>query len=176
MEKKTVHEPNTHPKESTGVKLGKSFGSMFKRLFVREKDPLSVLEEEALQTPTQTIIKNFIRTKLGVVGVVAFILILLFSFVGSELRPIDESYQEPALSNVRPGANYLKYPSAIVKEGVKEISSGISFSVALTNQGNVYIWGKQPIYLSGRATSIFKLPRISPRGKSLTLQPGTASG
>lgn len=165
MEKKTVHEPNTHPKESTGVKLGKSFGSMFKRLFVREKDPLSVLEEEALQTPTQTIIKNFIRTKLGVVGVIAFILILLFSFVGSELRPIDESYQEPALSNVRPGANYLKYPSAIVKEGVKEISSGISFSVALTNQGNVYVWGKQPIYLSGRATSIFKLSKDFPQGK-----------
>lgn len=165
MEKKTVHEPNTHPKDSTGAKVAKSFGSMFKRLFFREKDQLSILEEEALQTPTQTIIKNFIRTKLGVVGVVAFILILLFSFVGSQLRPIDESYQETALRDVRPGANYLKYPSAIVKEGVKEISSGISFSVALTNKGNVYVWGKQPIYLSGRATSIFKLPKDFPQGK-----------
>ncbi|HBI55573.1 MAG TPA: peptide ABC transporter permease, partial [Firmicutes bacterium] len=77
----------------------------------------------------------------------AFILIMLFSFVGSQLRPIDESYQEPALSNIRPGANYLKYPAQIVKEGVKEISSGISYSVALTNEGNVYAWGKQPIYL-----------------------------
>lgn len=165
MEKKTLHEPNTQPQESTGAKLGKSFGSMFKRLFVREQNHMSVLEEEALQTPTQTIIKNFIRTKLGVVGVIAFILILLFSFVGSQLRPIDESYQETALSNVRPGSNYLKYPSSIVKEGVKDISSGISFSVALTNEGNVYVWGKQPIYLSGRASSIFKLGKDFPQGK-----------
>ena len=155
MENKTVPEP---VKESTGAKLGKSFGSMFKRLFIREKDHLSVLEEEALQTPTQTVFKNFVRTRLGVVGVVAFILIMLFSFVGSQLRPIDESYQEPALSNIRPGANYLKYPAQIVKEGVKEISSGISYSVALTNEGNVYAWGKQPIYLSGMSTSVFNFP------------------
>ncbi|HBI55574.1 MAG TPA: hypothetical protein DDY38_01925, partial [Firmicutes bacterium] len=66
MENKTVPEP---VKESTGAKLGKSFGSMFKRLFIREKDHLSVLEEEALQTPTQTVFKNFVRTRLGVVGV-----------------------------------------------------------------------------------------------------------
>ncbi|MDD2283250.1 MAG: ABC transporter permease subunit [Eubacteriales bacterium] len=171
MENKTVHEP-TNPKESTGVKLGKSFGSMFKRLFVREKDHLSVLEEEALQTPTQTIIKNFIRTRLGVVGVIAFILILLFSFLGSQLRPIDESYQEPVLSNVRPGANFLKYPSQIVQEGVKEISSGISFSVALTNKGNVYVWGKQPIYLSGMATSIFKMPAEFKQGKIAQIAAG----
>ncbi|MDD4658335.1 MAG: hypothetical protein PHW26_04800, partial [Eubacteriales bacterium] len=164
MEKKTVHEP-ANPKDSEGVKLGKSFGSMFKRLFVREQDHLSVLEEEALQTPTQTVIKNFVRTRLGVVGVIAFIFILLFSFVGSQLRPIDESYQEPVMSNVRPGVNYLKYPSQIVKEGVKEISSGISFSVALTNKGNVYVWGKQPIYLSGMATSIFKMPKEFKQGK-----------
>ncbi|HCX78871.1 MAG TPA: peptide ABC transporter permease [Firmicutes bacterium] len=155
MENKTVPEP---VKESTGAKLGKSFGSMFKRLFIREKDHLSVLEEEALQTPTQTVFKNFVRTRLGVVGVIAFILIMLFSFVGSQLRPIDESYQEPALSNIRPGANYLKYPAQIVKEGVKEISSGISYSVALTNEGNVYAWGKQPIYLSGMSTSVFNFP------------------
>ncbi len=155
MENKTVPEP---VKESTGAKLGNSFGSMFKRLFIREKDHLSVLEEEALQTPSQTVFKNFVRTRLGVVGVVAFILIMLFSFVGSQLRPIDESYQEPALSNIRPGANYLKYPAQIVKEGVKEISSGISYSVALTNEGNVYAWGKQPIYLSGMSTSVFNFP------------------
>jgi peptide/nickel transport system permease protein len=171
MEKKTMHKP-TNPTESTGVKLGKSFGSMFKRLFVREPNNLSVLEEEALQTPTQTIIKNFIRTRLGIVGVIAFILILLFSFVGSQLRPINPSYQEPAMSNVRPGTNYLKYPDTIVKEGVKNIASGISFSVALTNEGNVYVWGKQPVYRSAMSTSIFKLPADFPQGKIAQIAAG----
>lgn len=164
MENKTAREP-ADPRGSTGRKLGRSFGSMLKGLFIREKDQLSVLEEEALQTPTQTIIMNFIRTKLGVIGVIAFVAILLFAFVGGYLRPISESYQEPLLANVRPGGNYLNYPSKIVKEGVKQISSGISFSVALTNEGNPYVWGKQPIYLSRMATSIFKIPKEFQKSK-----------
>jgi peptide/nickel transport system permease protein len=162
MENKTVPEP---VQESTGAKLGKSFFSMFKRLFIREKVHMSVLEEEALQTPTQTVIKNFVRTRLGVIGVISFILIMLFAFVGSQLRPIDESYQEPALSNVRPGANYLKYPSQICNEDIKDISSGVSFSVALTDNGNVYAWGKQPIYIAGMSTSVFQFPEGFKQGK-----------
>src|SRR5690554_1314472 len=90
-----------HKKESSLKKVGKSLGSMFKRLFVQDKRALSVLEEEALQTPTQTVIKNFLRNKLGVVGIIGFIAILAFSFVGSRLVPINLSYQETLLRNLR---------------------------------------------------------------------------
>lgn len=125
------------------VNVGKSFGSMLKRLLLRDKSSTSVLEEEALQTPAKTIAKNFLRHKLGVLGIVGIISILAFSFVGSQLRPIDLSYVETALRNIRPGLNYLKFPRQLANEGVKEISSGVSFSVAVSDEGNVFVWGTE---------------------------------
>lgn len=154
MDNKTVKTPTTEQKVS------KSFFSMLKRLFVREDKHLSVLEEEALMTPGKTVLRNFLRSKLGIIGVIGFILILAFSFVGAQLRPINLTYQEPALSNIRPGWNYLDYPKELVKEGVKDISSGVSFSVALSKAGKLYIWGKQPVYIrEGMSNSIFTYPK-----------------
>lgn len=152
MEAKMEREP-----KKNGVLA--SFFSMFKRLFLRDKPQLSVLEEEALMTPAKMIIRNFLRHKLGIIGLIGFICILSFSFVGSYLKPIDLSHTETTLRNIRPGVNYLKYPKALVKEGVKHISSGVSFSVALSEAGNIYVWGTQPTYLlEGFSTSIFKIP------------------
>lgn len=157
MDKKNLQK-TTGP-ESSAAKVGKSFGSMFKRLFIRDKEKMSVLEEEALQTPTQTIIKNFMRNKLGVIGVISFILIMAFSFVGSQFRPINAYYQEPVMANIRPGYNYLKYPSQLVKEGVKDISSGVSFSIGLSQEGNIFLWGQQPVYLrEGMSTKVVQVP------------------
>ena len=154
MENKTLPEVTPPTK-----KAGKSFVSMFKGLFSRNREQLSVLEEEALQTPTQTVIKNFLRNKLGIIGVIGFILILAFSFVGSQVRPIFMSYIEPVMSNIGPSNNFLKVPSQLVEEGVETISSGISFSAALSKEGKVFVWGRQPVYLlEGVSTSILKIP------------------
>ncbi|KAF0197172.1 MAG: oligopeptide ABC transporter permease [Bacillota bacterium] len=145
--------------ESSLRKLGKSFYGMFSRLFIRDRALVSVLEEEALQTPGKTIFKNFLRHKLGLAGVIGLILILGFSFVGSYVKPMDLSYVETALRNIAPGYNYLRFPSQLVKEGVQQISSGISFSVALSNSGKVYVWGTQPAYiLEGVSTSALTIP------------------
>ena len=130
--------------ESTLKLIGKSFVSMIRRLFIRDKASQSVLEEEALMTPGKTIAKNFLRHKLGIVGILGIIFILGFSFIGSSLKPIDLSYAETALRNLRPGYNYLKFPRQLVREGVKQISSGVSFSVALSDAGKVYVWGTEP--------------------------------
>ena len=59
-------------KKSVFGRIASSFGRMFKRLFVAEK--MSVLEEEAIQTPLKTIIKNFTRNRLGMAGLFVFIL------------------------------------------------------------------------------------------------------
>lgn len=158
METRKVRQP-ANQDESVLKKIGRSFFSMLRRLFIRNKPEVSALEEEALQTPGKTILKNFLRHKLGVIGLIGFIVILAFSFVGSKLRPMDLSYVETALRNIRPGLNYLKYPDKLVKEGVKQISSGISFSVGLSESGKVYVWGTEPTYiLEGLSTSVIKVP------------------
>lgn len=136
-----------------------SFISMFRRLFFGNRPQLSALEEEAIMTPAKTVIRNFFRHKLGIIGLVGFICIMSFSFIGSYLMPINLSHTETTLRNLRPGNNYLKYPKALVKEGVKQISSGVSFSVALSNAGNVYVWGTQPVYLlKNFSTRIREIP------------------
>jgi len=159
MENRPVQEKTTRT-ESDLKKTGKSFFSMLKRLFISEKDQLSILEEEALQTPGKTIMKNFFRQRLGIIGLVVFICVLCFSFVGSQLKPMDLSYVETTLRNIRPSRNYLNFPAQLAKEGVKQISSGISFSVGLSEKGKVYVWGSEPSYiLENYSTPVLKVPQ-----------------
>lgn len=137
--------------------LGSSFTGMFKRLFKREK--LSTLEEEAIQTPLQTIIKNYFRNKLGVLGLVMFVGFLLFSFLGSQLYPIELTYTELPNANLAPGRNYLKIPSDVTADNVKQIVSGVSFSVALKEDGSLSIWGTEPNQkLNGVSDYVLDIP------------------
>lgn len=148
------------PGDSDMKKAGKSFGSLIKGLFIPNRNQgRSVLEEEALQTPAQTILKNFMRNRLGVLGLIMFVLILAFSFVGSQLRPIDLTFMDTTLRNIRPGTNYLNFPSQLSREKVKQISSGSSFSVAISEQGNLFVWGTEPTFkLPGVSDPVLRIP------------------
>ncbi|MDO4355506.1 MAG: ABC transporter permease subunit [Clostridia bacterium] len=137
--------------------LGSSFTGMFKRLF--KKEQLSALEEEAIQTPLQTIIKNYFRNKLGVIGLVMFIGFLLFAFLGSRLNPIELTYTELPNANLAPGLNYLKVNKDVTTDNVKQIVSGVSFSVALKEDGSLSIWGTEPNQkLSGVSDYVMEIP------------------
>lgn len=61
-------------KESFFAKLGRSFKSLF-RSSVTGKKEINVLEEEAIQSPMRTIIKNFFSNTLAKVGLIGFIFI-----------------------------------------------------------------------------------------------------
>ena len=84
--------------DSTAKKLGNSFVGMFKRLFVPQKR--SALEEEAIQTPMRTVLKNFFRSKLGVIGLVMFVgfgqLAIHYT------RPKAEKTQQPQVKDNEP--------------------------------------------------------------------------
>ena len=55
------------------MSLGGSFANMFKRLFKKDSG-MSVLEEEAIRTPLQTIIRNYLHNRLGMLGLVMFLI------------------------------------------------------------------------------------------------------
>ena len=97
-------------KKNVLSRIASSFGRMFKRLFVAEK--MSVLEEEAIQTPLKTILKNFTRNRLGMIGLFVFVLFLLFAFGGSKLYPISLTYIELTNGDLPPGRGYLNYPKS----------------------------------------------------------------
>lgn len=119
-----------------------SFGKSIANLFTFNKNKnINNLSEEAISSPTKTIVKNFVRNKLAMVGLFGFIIIFLLVVVGSILRPINLSFTDGSMQNVSPGYGYIEVPSELQKNGIKQISTGITFSVGLDDNGKFYIWG-----------------------------------
>ena len=152
--------------------LGSSFRSMFSRLFKR-KPEMSVLEEEALRTPIQTIIRNYFHNKLGMLGLVMFIGFLLLSFLGSALNPIDVTYMELPNANLAPGTNYLNISKDVTADNVVDIVSGNSFSVALKKDGTLSMWGVEPNQkLTAVSDYVFDVPEEVKNTKIVRLATG----
>ncbi len=120
-----------------------SVKSMFKRVFAPsgQKTGLSALEEEAIQTPTKVIMKNFFSNKLAIIGMVGFISIFSFSFIGSAMNPVNYVDNELVLKNIQPGTNYLDFPKDLQEAGVEKIVSGVSYSLAIDKNGKIHAWG-----------------------------------
>jgi len=124
-------------------KIAISFKNMFLRLISPKqmKRDLSILEEEALMSPGKIVIRNFFKNKLALTGLIGFSLMLLLIFGMSSIYPLDVLESSGIQRNVAPGYNYLSYPKALEREGVAQISTGNSFSVGLSDEGNVFVWG-----------------------------------
>lgn len=99
------------------------------------------LEEEAIESPTKMMFKKFFANKLGVVGLVGFIIVFVVVFGGSFLLPYDAYFSQPVLKDTSPGYGYMNYPKDLIEEGVKDIQVGSTFSAGLSEAGNVYTWG-----------------------------------
>lgn len=99
------------------------------------------LKEEAIMSPGRVAVRNYFRNPLGVIGLAMFIGIVVLIFGGSKLLPFDQYYSQGNLTNVAPGSGYMNYPSAMEEEGVEKISIGNTFSVGLTKDNNLYVWG-----------------------------------
>ena len=148
---------------------------MFRRLFWRDKTGVDVLEEEALRTPGKTILINLIHNKLAIIGFCAFVAILLFCFLGSALNPLSETYSEFTNANLRPGMNYLKYPKVLSGKNIVKIVSGVSFSVALDDMGDVYIWGTEcNLDQNGVSDPIMNIPDEVKKARIVDIESGGA--
>jgi len=145
--------------DSTVVKTGKSFLSMLKRLFVRRKMEENILEEEALRTPMKTVLLKLMRSKMALIGIFGFLAILLFSFVGSQIWPLERTYTELTNMNISPSQNFLRMPKELNDKNIVKIVSGVSFSVALTDDGNLTVWGTECNRdMEGVSGRIFNIP------------------
>ena len=121
-----------------------SFGRTILSLFTfgnMNRTSKSILEEEAITSPSKTIVKNFMRNKLAIIGLTGIVLMTTFVFGGSLIFPFDVLSGEWAHKNLPPSNNLLKFPSALKTNGVEQIVSGRSFSIGLDKLGNVYTWG-----------------------------------
>ena len=134
---------------------------MLKHLFGKRDKELDVLQEEALQSPLRTVVRNFTSNRLAFGGLIVFLVIFLIVLIGPVFNPIDLSEKEETQINVAPGLNMMKVPDGL-KGNVKEISTGATFSVGVDNDGKVYVWGYTKI--SNKIDIAKKMPKRN--GKS----------
>jgi len=161
--------------KTTAGGFGKSFASMWKRLFKRNKLEINVLEEEALRTPLKTVMINLLHNKFAIVGFLGFVAVCLFCFIGAALNPLPLTYVEYTNSNLQPGMNYLSYPKSLADKNVVKIVSGVSFSIALDDQGDLTIWGTECNQeLPGVADYIMNIPEHIQNAKIVDIESGGA--
>lgn len=120
--------------------------SLLKRLFggKSKNEEIDLLQEEALQSPLRTVVKNFVGNKLSMGALVIFILLFLIVLIGPIFMPINLNEKEETQTHVSPGLSLMDVPDEL-KGNIKQISTGATFSVGLDNDGNVYVWGKTKI-------------------------------
>lgn len=115
-------------------------GGIFSRLFGNRMKERSFMEEEQLQSPGRLMVKNFLGNKLGMAGLIIFLIIFVFIMLGPNYFVLDLSYQDNTQINVPPGMNMMSLPEEM-KGHVTDISPGTTYAVGINDQGNVYTWG-----------------------------------
>lgn len=123
-------------------KSGKS--SLFGRLFGKKKDLESILQEEQMQSPMRTVVKNFMSNKLAMGALIIFLCIFIFVLVAPMKYKLDLSFQESTQTNIAPGRSLMKLPDAL-KNNAASISVGPSYGVGADKNGKFYIWGQTKI-------------------------------
>ncbi len=100
---------------------------------------------EELVSPGKQYFRNFMERKLAVVAACVVIAMFLLVFIGPLFMPgYTDAYTEVTQKNVPPGFRMMDVPKAL-KNDVKMIDAYGTFSVGLSNAGDVYVWGETDI-------------------------------
>ncbi len=79
----------------------------------RAVEELSIAQEEQMQSPMRTMMRNFREKPTSMLGVWIFIIVLLCSFVIPIFAPLDTEFQDPSQQNIRPGFTMMAVPAAL---------------------------------------------------------------
>lgn len=107
----------------------------------KEREQRSVLEEEQMQSPFRTIIKNLLENKLAMGGFIVFVSIFAMCFILPIWFHQSMNYQDPTQKNIAPGFSFLDVPKEL-KNNAKMIEFGPTFGVGIDQEGYVYEWGQ----------------------------------
>jgi len=127
---------------SDNSKLRRGFPpyAWLKRLFWGPQRELTFMEEEALQSPMRTVIRNFFSKRLSRLAVILFVLIFLFVVIGPMIWPLDLSFQDNTQQNIGPGFNMMAVPREMNGK-IEKIAPGTTFGFGLDTDGKIHSWG-----------------------------------
>ena len=102
-------------------------------------------EGERYDSPSKLAVKRFFRKPIAVIALVVLISMFLFVFIGPVFYPVDltETGSEMLHTNVAPTMSLMKLPDDM-KDGAVDISSRGTFTIGVSTDGNLYMWGYSP--------------------------------
>ncbi len=133
---------NRGPFATVGTWLKRAFFGASKTL--AEDDKFAV---EKLESPSKLAVKAFFRRKLAVVALVVLISLFAFVFIGPYFFPMDLTYVNTNMANMPPNYSLLDVPSEL-EDDIRLISGFSDFTVGVSNQNTLYIWGNTKDILS----------------------------
>ena len=110
---------------------------------------------ETVENPSVLLRKAFFRRKAAVMALIAFAALFLFALIAPVFVKLDVNYTDPLQQNVAPTYSLRRMPRRL-KKGVAETDGFSDFTVGLSREGEVFVWGNTKQNLSGR--DMKKLP------------------
>ena len=118
--------------------------SWFARAFSSSKLPNLINgngeETEQIESPSKLLRKAFFQKKTAVVALVILASLFLFVFIAPLFIPMDVNYTDPLQQNVSPDYSLRSVPKSL-KNSVLEIDGFSAFTVGLSSEGEVFVWG-----------------------------------
>jgi len=142
-------------------KLGSTFADVLKTMFLgRKHATLSLLEEEQMQSPYRTMLRNFVEKRTAMLGIYVFLFIFLACFILPFFFPLDLQFQDPTQQNTKPSFAYMSVPRAM-KGNAAQIDGGSVFGVGVDRAGNVHQWGTLTPKLEVLPANMGKVVQVS---------------
>ena len=125
---------------------------------------------EEIVSPMRQIVNNFLSRKLAVGAMVLLIAMFITMFVGPLFMPkYSDSYTDVTQQNIAPTMKLASVPGGL-KNNIKMIDGYGSFTVGLSNDGYVYIWGSTKIGTTG--VDVSEIPAELPQGNIAMVSAG----
>ena len=118
--------------------------NFLKRLFGNRNKEVDVLVEEQIQSPSKMMLDNFLHNKLGMFGLIGFVVVFLIVVIVPLFMPINLGESDNTQTNVAPGLTMMAYPKEL-EGNVADMSNGPTFGVGVSKDGKVYTWGHTKI-------------------------------
>jgi len=118
-----------------------------KRAFTGKKNlPTTPLVNES---PSRLLRETFFAKKTAMVALILVIGLFAFVFIAPLFVRLDINYTDPLQQNVAPIYTLKKVPRAL-KKSVSDIDGFSEFTVGISKDGKVFVWGDTKDRLSGR--------------------------
>lgn len=132
------------------------------------------VKDERYDSPGKLAFKRFFRKPIAVIAVVTLVAMFGFVFIGSAIMPVDltEAGAEMLHTNVAPTMSFMKVPDDM-KDGAIDISSRGTFTIGLSSEGRVYMWGFNPNTAGNEKINVFNIPEEVKNSKIVHVAAGS---